>query len=69
MNYKKIKTAVIGCGMISDIYLKNLKEKFSVIDIDSCADRVEEKAREKSEKYGIKMRSVETLLIRLHITK
>lgn len=47
MKYKKIKTAVIGCGMISDIYLKNLKEKFSVIDLDSCADLVEEKAREK----------------------
>ena len=62
MNYKKIKTAVIGCGMISDIYLKNLKEKFSVIDLDSCADIVEKKAREKSEKYGIKMRSVEQII-------
>ncbi len=62
MKYKKIKTAVIGCGMISDIYLKNLKEKFSVIDLDSCADLVEEKAREKSEKYGIRMRSVEQIM-------
>ena len=26
MQYKSVKTAVIGCGMISDIYMQNLKE-------------------------------------------
>ena len=39
MQLKKVKTAVIGCGMISDIYLSNLK-KFEVIDLVGCSDLV-----------------------------
>ncbi len=62
MIYKKVKTAVIGCGMISDIYLRNLKDVFSIIELDSCADQVDEKAKEKAERYGIKKRSVNEIL-------
>ena len=54
MNYKPVKTAVIGCGMISDIYLENLKNKFYIIDLVGCADIVDEKAQMQAEKYGIK---------------
>ena len=30
---KTIRTAVVGCGAISDIYLQNLKSRFSIIDL------------------------------------
>ena len=35
---KRIRTAVVGCGAISDIYLKNLKNSFSVIELAGCCD-------------------------------
>lgn len=59
---EKIKVGVIGCGVISDIYMMNCKETFSILDLVACADIVPEKAKEKAEKYGIKACSVEELL-------
>ena len=45
MRYQPVGTAVIGCGMISDIYMKNCREKFSVLRLTGCADLADEKAR------------------------
>ena len=59
---KKIGIGIIGCGNISDIYLKNLSTLFKSIDLIGCADIVEEKAKEKSEEYKIKHFSVEEIL-------
>lgn len=50
--FQKMKIAVIGCGMISDIYLKNLKN-FDVVDLVGCADIRAERAKEKAEAYQI----------------
>ncbi len=54
MEFKPMKTAVIGCGMISDIYLKNLKERYKIIDLVGCSDIIPERSRVQSEKYGIR---------------
>lgn len=62
MQYKPVKTAVIGCGMISDIYLENLKNKFSIIDLVGCADIVSEKALAQSQKYHIRHMTNEEIL-------
>jgi len=51
--YKKIKTALVGCGMISNIYIKNLKELFSVIDLVALCDMNSDAAQEKGAQYGI----------------
>ena len=40
---KPVKTAVIGCGMISNIYIRNLKNLFHIIDL---LQRDNAKARE-----------------------
>ena len=61
MQLKKVKTAVIGCGMISDIYLSNLK-KFEVIDLVGCSDLVSEKSQKQAEKYGIRQMTNEEIL-------
>ena len=50
MKFKPVKTAVIGCGMISDTYLENLKNTFEIIDLVGCSDIVEEKAKAQAEK-------------------
>lgn len=62
MKYKAVKTAVIGCGMISDIYLTNLKNKFSIIDLVGCSDIVAEKSAKQAEKYGIRQMTNEEIL-------
>lgn len=50
---KKVKTAVVGCGMISNIYIKNLKHMFSIIDLVAVCDINPEAAKEKAEAYGV----------------
>ncbi len=62
MKIKPVKTAVIGCGMISDIYLQNLKDTFSIIDLVGCSDIVDSKAKEQAEKYNIKKMTNDEIL-------
>jgi hypothetical protein len=35
---RKVKVGLIGCGNISDIYLKNARDVFPVLDVVACAD-------------------------------
>lgn len=62
MQYKPVKTAVIGSGMISSIYLSNLKNRFSIIDLVGCSDIVSEKSKAQAEKYGIRQMTNEEIL-------
>lgn len=62
MKYEKVKAAVIGCGMISDIYLKNLTTRFSIIEVTGVADLADEKASAQAEKYGVKKRTVRDIM-------
>ena len=50
---RKIKTAVVGCGMISNIYIKNLKNLFHIIDLVAVGNRSRSAAEEKAKTYGI----------------
>lgn len=49
----KVKTAVVGCGMISNIYLRNLKNLFYIIDLVAVCDLNQASAEEKAKTYGI----------------
>ena len=44
---------LVGCGNISDIYLKNLTTLFQNVTIYACADLDEEKVKNAVEKYNI----------------
>lgn len=48
----KVTVGVIGCGNISDIYLKNLKA-FPITEVAACADLIPEKARAQAERHEI----------------
>ena len=50
---KKVKTAIVGCGMISTIYCKNLVNLFSIIDVVAVCDMIEAAAKERAEQFGI----------------
>ena len=45
---KKMKTAVIGCGNISDAYMKTMTTKFQILDVVGCSDLDQEKNAEYS---------------------
>ena len=60
---KKIKIGLIGCGNISELYLKNCSERFDMIEVVACADMVLEKAKARAEQFNIaKACSVDELL-------
>ena len=52
MALEPVKTAVVGCGNISDIYLK-ANRKFDILDIVAVADLVPERAQAKAAEHEI----------------
>jgi predicted dehydrogenase len=62
MQIKPVKTAVVGCGMISDAYLSTMTEKFNILDVVGCCDLDEAKAKAKGQKYGIQGLTMEEIL-------
>ena len=53
MNTPKVKTAIVGCGTISNIYIRNLGHLFSIIDLVALCDIVPEAAQAKADAYGV----------------
>ena len=62
MTIQPVKTAIIGCGAISDAYLSTMINKFKILEVVGCSDRHADKAQAKADKYGIKALSLEKLL-------
>jgi predicted dehydrogenase len=59
---EKVKVGIIGCGNISPIYFKNLRN-FKIIDIVACADLDLERAKQRAEEFNIpKACTVDSLL-------
>lgn len=52
--FKPVKTAIIGCGVISKTYLDNCCRKFKVLDIVGCSDIIPERSAQRALEYGIK---------------
>ena len=53
MSIRKVKTAVVGCGMISSIYIRNLSRMFSVIDLAAVCNIHKEAAEARAKEFGI----------------
>ncbi|MDR0562075.1 MAG: Gfo/Idh/MocA family oxidoreductase [Spirochaetaceae bacterium] len=60
--FKKVKTAVIGCGVISDIYLQNMTSQFAILDVAGCNDIIKERMDHRAAQYHIKPMSLEEIL-------
>lgn len=59
----KIKVGIIGCGNISEIYLKNLTQRFDMVEVWAVADIVVDRAKARAEQFNIpKACPVEELL-------
>ena len=49
-----MKVGIVGCGKISDIYLKNCHGRFPGLEVVALADLVTEAAQAKAEQYDIR---------------
>ena len=58
---KRMKVALIGCGMISESYLKNL-QSYRLIELAGCSDIRPERSRARAEAFGIRQMSNEEIL-------
>ncbi len=61
-NFQKVRTALIGCGMISTTYLDNICKNFNVLDVVGCSDIKPERSAAQAEKYGIRQMTNEEIL-------
>jgi predicted dehydrogenase len=59
---KKVRTAVVGCGVISDIYLKNMTSQFQILEVVGCCDIIKERMLNRANQYTIKPMSIEEIL-------
>jgi len=60
---QRIKTAVIGCGSISNIYMESLTNgKFTIIELVACSDLDETRMRQSAETFGIRAMTLEEVL-------
>jgi predicted dehydrogenase len=58
----KVKVAVVGCGMISEIYLKNMTSAFEILEVVGCCDIILERMEKKAASYNIKQMRIEEIL-------
>lgn len=60
---KKMKIGVIGCGMISEIYLTNMTTRFDhALDVVACADISGETAAKRAQQFGLRAMTVDELI-------
>ena len=62
MNIQPVKTAIVGCGAISDPYLNTMINRFRILDVVGCCDRNPHKAQAAAQKYGIAVLTMEDIL-------
>jgi predicted dehydrogenase len=60
--FEKVKTAVVGCGMISGIYLKNMTSAFSILEVVGCCDIIKERMEKRATEFNIRKMSIEEIL-------
>lgn len=62
MSVDKVGIGIVGCGVISEIYMKNISDKFNITKLVACSDLDEERMKQSALKYGIKAMKYEDML-------
>ena len=60
--FKPVRTAVIGCGMISKTYLENCVNRFNVLDVVGVSDIVPERSAQRAGEFGLRQMTNEEIL-------
>lgn len=53
MNIKPVKVAVVGCGMISHVYLRNMTRLFRILQVVAVCDLNPDLAQAAAKEYGV----------------
>lgn len=61
-NFRKIRTAVFGCGQISEVYLQNMINRFDVLEVVGCCSRNGASAERRAKQFGIKAMTEQEIL-------
>ncbi len=59
--FKKMKTALIGSGMISKTYLDNCCKRFNIFEMVGCSDIIPERSAARAAAYGIRQMTNEEI--------
>ena len=62
MSVKPIRVGVVGSGMISGIYLKNMINRFDILRVEGLCSAHPENAKRRADEFGIPARGYEELL-------
>lgn len=58
----KVRIGVIGCGMISEIYMQNIANRFGNLEVVACADINPEASAKRAAQFGCRSCTVDELL-------
>ena len=61
-NIKPVKTAMVGCGRISDVFFQNFTQKFHIIDLVKCCSKGGLSAEAKAKQYGLEKSTLDEIL-------
>jgi predicted dehydrogenase len=50
---RKVKVGVVGCGVISDIYMSNMTKRFKNVEIVATMDLIRERAEQRAKQYNV----------------
>ena len=59
---KKMQTAIVGCGVISEVYLESIRENFIMLEVVACSDLDKDRMNSTAEKYGLRPAALEQIL-------
>ena len=60
---KKVKVGVVGCGGITKAtYMNNMVNKFEIIDVVACADKIDSRAQWMADHYNLKKMTVDEMM-------
>ena len=62
MNSKPMRVGVVGAGIISEIYLKNMIGRFDNLEVEAICSQRMESARKRAAQFGIEARTLEDIL-------
>jgi len=50
---RKVKVGVVGCGVISEIYMSNITKRFKNLEIVACMDLIRSRAEHRAEQFNV----------------
>ncbi len=61
-NIRPVKTAMVGCGAISDVFFQNFTQRFHIIDLVKCCSKGGASAEAKAKQYGLEKSTLDEIL-------